>query len=93
MSEAFASSDHFSGLSVEAVHPENGTIEAEATVPNGLYYQVLSETCGVEIEDETALMAMMGDLVTAKREYDRLSAAPLAQNTESGGFSLSPSIR
>ena len=91
VAEVFASSDHFSGLSVEAVHPENGAIEAEAEVPGELYYQVLSETCGVEIEDETALMAMMGDLVTAKREYDRLSGA-LEQVRATGYGVVSPTM-
>jgi len=91
VSEVFIASEHFSGLIADAVHPENGTIEAHAQVPAALYYQVLSETCGMTIPDENALLTMMGELVTAKREYDRLSGA-LEQVRSTGYGVVSPTL-
>lgn len=89
--KVFAASEHFSGLSADAIHPENGTIDAHVQVPASLYYQVLSETCGMTIPDESALLTMMGELVAAKREYDRLSGA-LEQVRSTGYGVVSPTL-
>lgn len=72
---AFGEAEEFEGLRIWAIHPENGTIEAKVEVPSSLYYRVLSDECGCNVEDESQLLAMMHDLVHAKREYDRVAQA------------------
>lgn len=72
---AFGEADELEGLRIWAIHPENGTIEARVEAPTALYYRVLSEECGCEVADESQLLAMMRELVHAKKEYDRMADA------------------
>lgn len=52
-----------------------GAIEYRLTMKDGLFLKILGETCGAEISDEEHLFSLMGDLVSAKREYDRVADA------------------
>ena len=57
----------------------------------GLFYEALSEECGVEINDEFALISSLKQLVHAKREYDKLSAA-LEEVRETGYGVVTPAL-
>ncbi len=50
-----------------------GAINIE-TKPN-MFYKVLGEECGLEIEGDYQLIGLMKELAAAKREYDRIATA------------------
>ncbi len=52
-----------------------GCVHMELPLRDGLFYEVLGEQCGQEIRSDAHLMSMMGDLINAKREYDRVASA------------------
>ncbi|MBQ4089860.1 MAG: stage IV sporulation protein A [Clostridia bacterium] len=65
---------------VEAAEPSDiqlneGAIEYRLEMKDGLFYKILGETCGAEIESEEHLFSLMGELVAAKKEYDRVADA------------------
>ena len=60
-----------------------GAVEERAEPKNGLFYTILSEQCGENIEGEEHLMSLMQGLVRAKKAYDRVESA-LASAREDG---------
>ena len=75
VAEAFAQSEHFSGVEISAIRLSEGAVECALTPRPGLFYQILSEESGQEITGEEHLMTLMCELVKAKREYDRVAEA------------------
>jgi stage IV sporulation protein A len=45
------------------------------TVQNDLFYKILGEATGIEIDGESGLMPCMVELARVKREYDKISGA------------------
>ena len=73
------------------IHLNDGTLEYRLTLKDGLFYRVLGEACGQEIDGEAHLFALMKDLVAAKREYDRVADA-LDSVQRTGYGMVSPSM-
>lgn len=67
-----------------------GKAMIEIQSPETLYEQILSEICGVEIEDQADLLMILKESVAAKREYDKMAEA-LEQVRESG-YGIVPPI-
>jgi len=88
---AFDQADELEGLKINLINPGEGAIEADLKVPDSLYYKILSESCGCEVTNEVQLMSMMGELVHAKREYDRIASA-LSQVRSTGYGVVPPSL-
>lgn len=57
----------------------------------GLFYRVLGEETGLDIEDDENLIAIMGELVDKKRKYDRIADALEEVNAKGYGI-VTPSI-
>ena len=74
---------HFETPQVRAVRLNEGAVEERAEPKNGLFYTILSEQCGENIEGEEHLMSLMQGLVRAKKAYDRVESA-LASAREDG---------
>lgn len=53
----------------------DGTLEYRLDMKDGLFYRILGEASGQEIQGEEHLFELMKDLVAAKREYDRVADA------------------
>lgn len=80
----------------EKAVPENmnlgtGEINLNVSVPESLFYKLLSETSGLEIESNDQLMAMMIEISNIKKEYERFAPA-LDQVLNTGYGIISPSI-
>lgn len=75
MVEAFDSAENIETLKVQGIHPGSGVVEMEIVPESSLYYRLLSEESGLEINDEASLMGIIYDLAHGKREFDRLSNA------------------
>ncbi len=62
-------------IQIRRVDPGSGVVSMTLLFPEALFYQVLSETSGVEIGDDGALMALLSELTAAKQAYDRVAGA------------------
>ena len=71
----FQDSEQIEGLKLSEVRLGEGRVDYALVPQEGLFYQVLGEECGMPIEGDYQLMAMMKDLIHAKKEYDRVGDA------------------
>lgn len=69
----------------------DGTLEYRLTLRDGLFYRVLGEASGQEIQGEAHLFELMKSLVAAKREYDRVADA-LESARQTGYGMVAPSM-
>ena len=76
---------------VERIHLGEGATEVEINVDAALFYQVLSETTGMEINSDYKLISTIKILAAAKREYDKVRAA-LEEVRYKGYGIVTPSI-
>lgn len=68
-----------------------GEISLNIVINDGLFYKLLSETSGLEIESDDQLMAMMVEMANIKKEYERF--APALEQVRNAGYGIiSPSI-
>ena len=69
----------------------DGTVEYRLSLKDGLFYRVLGEACGESIDGEAHLFELMKQLVSARREYDKVAAA-LASARETGYGVVPPAM-
>lgn len=62
-------------IQMRTIDPGSGIVSMTLLFPEQLFYQVLSQQSGVEIPDDGALMQLLSELTSAKREYDRVAGA------------------
>ena len=53
----------------------SGSARAAVTVPSSLFYQIISEATGLEIDGEAGLMPCMVQLAAIKRQYEKIQGA------------------
>ena len=63
------------GASVTSVDLGTGTVCCTLTFPEALFYEILSEQTGMEIENDAQLMEQLAKLCAAKQEYDKIADA------------------
>ncbi len=62
-------------VTIERIEPGAGSVTVCLTMPEGLYYHLLSQLTGIPMEDEAAMHQALCTLAGVKREYDRFSTA------------------
>lgn len=87
---AFAESDNFDAITYSNIEAGEGVIKFNVIPKEGLFYKVLSNECGIEINSDYELMCNIKDLARAKIEYDKLKDA-LDQVKETGYGVVEPS--
>lgn len=60
---------------VEDIDLGRGSVKVTVNVPSELFYKILGEATGLEIEGESGLMPCMIELAKTKREYDKIKGA------------------
>ena len=88
----FEQSENFEPILNSNIEMGTGAITFEIAPKEGLFYKVLSEQCGMEINDDYELINCLKDLTTAKHHYDKLSSA-LNQVEETGYGIVIPSMQ
>ena len=73
----------------EAGHGD-GNAMVQITLKEGLFNQILAEQCGTEIRNDAHLLALLRELVAAKREYDRVAQALIS--VRETGYGLVPPL-
>ncbi len=68
-----------------------GTAKLEISVDDGLFYRVIGEKTGLDIQDDRSLIQTISELAQAKREYDKVAGA--LQEVYSTGYGIvTPSV-
>ncbi|MBS4030723.1 MAG: stage IV sporulation protein A [Clostridiales bacterium] len=83
MVETLSVQDIVENIVLKEMDLGTGKAVIEIQAPESLYEQILTEICGVEIEDQADLLMILKASVAAKREYDKLAEA-LEQVRETG---------
>jgi stage IV sporulation protein A len=73
--QAFSGYENADAMTIEALRLGEGVVDVRLPVHRELFYTVLGEACNFPIENDYQLVSMMKDLISAKREYDRLKDA------------------
>jgi len=69
----------------------DGTLEYRLGLKDGLFYRVLGEACGQQIQGEAHLFDLMKRLVAAQREYEKVAQA-LGEARENGYGMVTPTM-
>lgn len=67
--------DFIKKVHIEKINLGDGSVLLELGTPENLFYSVLSETTGLEIDGEHRLIGMMKELARIKKEYERVEFA------------------
>ncbi len=73
--ERFGDYDFIKKAYIDRINPGDGSVQVELNVADGLFYRVLSESTGLEIDGDHQLIGLMKELSQVKREYDRIEYA------------------
>ncbi|WHH59864.1 stage IV sporulation protein A [Petroclostridium sp. X23] len=68
-----------------------GTVLVDIATPEGLFYKILGETSGFDIDGEDKLITLMKELSFVKKEYDKISFA-LHEVKQKGYGMVTPTI-
>lgn len=60
---------------IDSINLGTGEININITLKDHLFYQVLSEVSGIDINNEGDLFSIMSELACTKKEYDKISLA------------------
>ena len=52
-----------------------GTVHCALTLPEALFYEILSSTAGIAIEDDAQLLSLLSDLSNIKAKYEKIADA------------------
>lgn len=71
----FDAYDFINKAYVDRINLGEGNVLIDIAVSDGLFYRILSESTGLEIEGEHRLIGLMKDLARIKKEYERIEYA------------------
>ena len=66
-------------------------IRLKSAYQQAIFYKLLSETCGIEIDNDKQLMSLITELAEAKRSYDKIAPA-ISEVNRTGYGIISPDI-
>lgn len=88
MTELFSDDENFKGIELKELKLGNGTSDYELGVKDGLFYKVLSEECGEEINGDYDLMGYIKTFSESKKRFGKIKAALDEAETEGYGVVL-----
>lgn len=88
---AFDDDENFNPLQVSEIRLGEGISEYGLTAKEGLYFKVLSDECGEEINDDFELMSFIKSFSASKRKFEKVKSA-LAEAEENGYGVVLPSL-
>ncbi len=91
LTEELGVCDYVKSAFVDGIDLATGSVGLELNIKDGLFYQVLGEESGFEIENEEALIRLIKELANTKKEYDKVSSA-LESVYQTGYGIVSPAI-
>ncbi len=83
--------EYIQAYCIEEIDLGTGKAKVSVKFDDALYYSVISELTGFDIPNESALISLLKDLSSAKKQYDRVSEA-LTMAEEKGYGIVMPTI-
>ena len=84
--KSFKSLENIKLATVNSLNLGIGTANVELHIKNSLFYKVLCETTGLNINDEQELMENISELASMKKEYSRVKDA--LEEVEATGYGI-----
>ncbi len=82
--------ENVTGTAMKGMDLGTGTVSCELMLPRSLFYRLLSEQSGFEIQDDGALFALLSRLQKVNTEYEKIASA-LDEVRETGYGIVMPS--
>lgn len=89
--EQLGTFDFIGAVSLREMNMGTGIATIDMDAEEGLFYRILQEVSGFEIEGEHTLLSLMRDLSHAKKEFDKISSA-LEEVKETGYGVVTPRL-
>ncbi|OQB14315.1 MAG: Stage IV sporulation protein A [Firmicutes bacterium ADurb.Bin193] len=83
---AMEESENVSRVNVDEIKLGEGSMSITIYAVDGLFYKVISEASGIEIDDDDKLMALMIEMGSMKKEYDKI--APALKCVRDNGYGI-----
>lgn len=91
VANAIENCDHVSHVEVENIQLGAGEVCLKVIPVEGLFFKLLSEISGLDVNNEDQLMGLMKEMGTIKREYEKV--APALQSVKQTGYGIvSPTL-
>lgn len=84
--KSFAKGDNINYATVNSMNLGQGSANIELHIKNSLFYKIICETTGLEINDEHELMENISELASMKKEYSRVKDA--LEEVEATGYGI-----
>ena len=75
LSEGLVTSEYVKNCTIRGMDLGKGNVIMDISPPENLFYRILGENTGFDIENEEKLMSLMSELAHVKSEYDKVSEA------------------
>jgi stage IV sporulation protein A len=76
---------------ISSINLGDGTVAISVILNDDMFYKILAETTGVEVQDENMLLSLFFDYSKVKREYEKIASA--LQEVQQKGYGIvSPGI-
>lgn len=86
LAAAFDENEYAEDASLHAIALNEGRVDYRLNMKDGLFYRILGEACGQEIENEEHLFDLMKQLVDNSRAYEKVAAA--LKGVETTGYGV-----
>jgi len=84
--EAMSDCPHIIKAEVASIDLGKGSVTINAELDSSLFYKILGETTGIEIESESDLMPLLTELNEIRRKYQRIE--PALAEVEATGYGI-----
>ena len=86
LSETIDSGEYIKHSQTEKIDLGNGSADLKITLENDLFYKILGEETGLEIENDNDLLPLLKDLMKIKQEYEKIENA--LSEVEATGYGI-----
>jgi len=91
ITEKLGEDENISNARFSDINLGEGNLKCEVTIDDDMFYKILGENSGFEINGKGALMSLITELARTKKEYDKIEAA-LREVKDTGYGIVAPTI-
>lgn len=84
--EAMSGCEHIIKAQISSIDLGKGSVTITAELDSGLFYKILGEATGIEIESESDLMPLLTELNEIRKKYQRIE--PALAEVEATGYGI-----
>ena len=91
LAKALESNENIDRINISAIDLGTGTVTIDVSFPEEMFYKIVGETTGLEIQSDGELMTTLKELSGIKKEYKKIEKA--LKDAETTGYGIvTPSI-